>query len=260
MKIFSKKFWKIVYVVAFILALSIPGVWTFIGSQETIGNEEEVDFSDAGYQNISDKVDSYMNQKFGFRNKLVDLNNRIKYYVFSEAGNNQVIVGEDDWLFFSSALHDYNGQDMLTDSEIDKIAKILSMAQKNVEDRGAKFLFVSAPNKMELYGEYMPYYHIEYKSNGNYEKLFLELNNLGVNNVDLKEILKLEKVDRDYPIYYKTDSHWNELGAAIAYENIMKYLDEDYVRLSDSYTVVSNGYKGDLEKMLFPNKKPYFYG
>lgn len=256
MKIFSKKFWKIVYVVIFMLALILPGVWTFVGSQKIIGNEEEVDFSDVGYLNVSDKVDRYMNQKFGFRNKLVNLYNGIKYQVFSEGGNNQVIVGKDDWLFFASALSDYNGQDLLTDAEIDKIARILSMVQKNVEDKGGKFLFVSAPNKMEIYGEYMPYYHIEYSGDGNYEKLFLRLDDIGVNNVDLKELLKSEKVNRDYLIYYKTDSHWNDLGAAIAYENIMKYLNKDYIELSDSYEIIYNAYKSDLDKMIFPDKEP----
>lgn len=255
MKIFSKKALKIAYITAFILALLIPGVWTFVGKQETIGNEETVDFSDMNYWNASDKIDGYMNQKFGFRNQFVDLNNRIKYFVFSEAGNNQVIVGEDGWLFFSGALHDYNGQELLSDAELDKIVKILSMVQEEAERKESKFVFVSAPNKMEIYGEYMPYYQVEYKGEGNYEKLFSKLDAADVSNVDLKEILKAQKEQISYPIYYKTDSHWNELGAAIAYENIMSGLGLECVEFSKEYAISQNAHKGDLDKMLFPNKK-----
>ena len=78
---FKKKL-KISYIVLFLMALVIPGVWTFVGKQENIGNEETVDFSDVNYLNISDKVDSYMSSGFGFRNKLVQMNNQVYLNVF----------------------------------------------------------------------------------------------------------------------------------------------------------------------------------
>lgn len=256
MKDLSKNILKIVYVTVFILALIIPGIWTFVGSQETIGNEEQVNFSDVNYWNISDKVDSYMNTKFGFRNKLVNLYNEIKYNVFTESGNVEVIVGQDGWLFYTGALHDYTGTDKLSDIQIDKIVKILSMVQNKVESSGSKFIFVSAPNKMEIYGEYMPYYHIEDTEPGNYEKLFAELENSEVTFVDLKKVFKEEKEISDYRLYYKGDSHWNEVGAFVAYESIMEELGLDYVECTKEFVVIKNGYKSDLDKMLFPNSPP----
>lgn len=256
MKDLSKNILKMAYVTVFILALIIPGIWTFVGSQKTIGNEEEVDFSDADYWNISDKVDSFMNTKFGFRNKLVNLNNEIKYNVFTESGNSEVVVGEDGWLFFSGALYDYTGEGKLSDIQIDKIVKILSMVQNKVESNGSKFVFVSAPNKMEIYGEYMPYYHVEDTKPGNYELLFAELETSEVSFVDLKKLLKEQKELNDYRLYYKGDSHWNEVGAFIAYESIMEELELDYVECTKEFVVHPNAYKGDLDKMLFPSSPP----
>ena len=243
---------KMAYVVIFILLLAIPGIWTFVGQQDTIGNEETVDFSDANYWNIADKVDDYLNQKFGFRNKLVDFNNRLNA-MLGESGNKEVIMGKDGWLYFSGALHDYTGTDRLTDVEIDKIVKILLMTQENVEADGSKFIFASAPNKMEIYGENMPYYHVEDERPGNYENLFARLEVAGVSCVDLKKILNAEKEDSDYRLYYKRDSDWNDVGAFIAYESIMEALELDYVKCSKEFVVIENGYKGDLDKMLFPD-------
>lgn len=254
----GNKILKMAYIVIFILALVIPGVWTFVGKQENIGNEEVVDFSDANYFNVADKADEYMNQKFGFRNKLVGFNNLLCYNVFGESGNDQVIVGEDGWLFYTSALHDYNGTDVLSDGEIVKIAKILAMTETYVTNNGGKFLFISAPNKMEIYGEYMPYYHMEDKTDGNYEKLFAELEKDGVTSVDLKEYLKSFKESSKQALYYKTDSHWNEYGAALAYEKIMQSCDEQYIEFSKEYVIKENVFKGDLYTMLFPDGKELF--
>ena len=251
----GNKVLKMTYIVIFLLALVIPGVWTFIGKQETIGNEEVVDFSDANYFNVADKAEEYMNQKFGFRNKLVEFNNKLSYNLFGESGNDQVIVGKDGWLFYASALHDYNGTDVLSDEEIAKIAKILSMTEAYVTDNGGKFVFVSAPNKMEIYGEYMPYYHVEDIADGNYEKLFSQLEKLGVSNVDLKEYLKTLSESSEQELYYKTDSHWNEYGAALAYEKIMQFCDEQHIEFSKEYVIKENAFKGDLYTMLFPDGK-----
>ena len=249
----GNKILKMTYIVIFLLALVIPGVWTFIGKQETIGNEEVVDFSDADYFNVADKAEEYMNQKFGFRNKLVEFNNKLSYSLFGESGNDQVIVGKDGWLFYASALHDYNGTDVLSDEEVAKIAKILSMTEAYVTDNGGIFVFVSAPNKMEIYGEYMPYYHVEDKAVGNYEKLFAALEENGVTNVDLKEYLKSLSKSSEQELYYKTDSHWNEYGAALAYEKIMQTCGEQYIGFSKEYVIKENAFKGDLYTMLFPD-------
>lgn len=248
-----KKNLKISYIVLFLMALVIPGVWTFVGKQENIGNEETVDFSDVNYLNISDKVDSYMSSGFGFRNKLVQMNNQVYLNVFGESGEPSVIVGKDDWLFYESALHDYTGEDKLSDIEIDKIARVLEIAERAVEAQGAKFVFACAPNKMEIYGDYMPYYCYESMEKGNYENLYAALNAEGINAVDLKVVLKAEAEKSEEIIYHKLDSHWNNLGAAYAYEAIMKNAGLEYIDFTNGRYSIKSDFDGDLYAMLFPN-------
>lgn len=248
-----KKILKIAYIVLFLLALVIPGVWTFAGKQENIGNEETVDFSDSNYMNIADKIDSYMSVGFGFRNKLVYMNNQIYLNVFGESGEPSVIVGKDDWFFYESALHDYTGEDKLSDIEIEKIARVLEISERAVEAQGAKFVFACAPNKMEIYGEYMPYYCYESKEKGNYEKLYDALNTEEINSVDLKKILLTKAEKSEEILYHKLDSHWNNLGAAYAYEAIMQKAELEYIDFTDSSYTVKSDFDGDLYAMLFPN-------
>lgn len=253
----KKQIAKIVYIVLFMLVLVIPGIGTFIWKQEAMGNEEVVDFKDMNYNNAADKIDDYFSVKFGFRNKMVEMYNGLHYSLFNESKEDSVIVGKEGWLFYGEALHDYTGENVLTEYEIEKIAKILSIAQKSVESYGAEFLFVSAPNKMEIYGEYMPYYLVENKSAGNYEKLFATLEKYNVNNVNLKEVLLERAQEGGYRLYHKLDSHWNSLGAAIAYESIMAETGMDYLKFTSQNMKVEPSNITDLHNMLFANKKAF---
>ena len=251
----KKQIAKIVYIVLFMLVLVIPGIGTFIWKQEAMGNEEAVDFKDMNYNNAADKIDDYFSVKFGFRNKMVEMYNDLHYSIFNESKEDSVIVGKDGWLFYGEALHDYTGENVLTEYEIEKIAKILAIAQKSVESYGAEFVFVSAPNKMEIYGEYMPYYLVENKSDGNYEKLFEALKECNVNNVDLKEVLSEKAQEDGYRLYHKLDSHWNSLGAAIAYESIMAETGIDYLKFTSQNMKIEPSNITDLHNMLFADKK-----
>ncbi|MGN0374126.1 MAG: hypothetical protein ACI4EN_01390 [Butyrivibrio sp.] len=243
---------KIIYIVVFWLALAVPGVWTFIQGSESIGNEDKTDFSNVTYVKLPGKINDYMSTGFGFRNKLVQINNRLYYNLFGESGEDSVIAGLDGWLFYESALGDYTGEARLTDAEIARIVKVLEIAEKSVREQGAEFIFVSAPNKMEIYGEYMPYYCYEDSSAGNYERLFTALGEAGVSNTDLKSLLKEKARNSEYILYHKQDSHWNNLGAAYACEAIMQEAGLEYIRFTDSEYTVRKDFSGDLYAMLFP--------
>ena len=63
----------------------------------------------------------------------------------------------------------------MTREEAAKAAGVIKEMSDYAKECGTKLIFVSAPNKMEIYGEYMPYYCLEDKSDGNYELLMDEL-------------------------------------------------------------------------------------
>lgn len=255
---------RIVYICIF-LAISLTPVFAFDSNQKTIGNETKKImpklFAESGINlSFTDEADAYFSQNFGFRNSLVRIGSRLKAEL-KTSGNESVVLGTNDWLFYGSALDDFLGRNVLSDTQADKIAVSLLMSSDYVKSCGSEFIFISAPNKMSLYGEYMPYYYIKSKEKGNYEKVFERLNYLGAANTDLKKTLNDAKAEFDIPLYHKTDSHWNNLGAATAYESVMESLcsiyqtelkTKDYIK--SGYSVVKD-FNGDLESMLFPDSK-----
>lgn len=240
-----------IYIVRFLVIITVCGVMTFFGTHKAIGNEEEADMSGINYLNATEKFDNWASLNFGFRNRLIGLNNRISMNVFGQSGEKSVIVGEDGWLFYESALHDYTGEDVLSDEEIAELAKLITEASEAVTRQGAAAVWVIAPNKMEIYGEKMPYYLIENTADGNYEKLMKALSGTDVNYVDLKKTLTDSRNSFSEPIYHKLDSHWNNIGAGIAYEAVMDSIGLSHTEYSDAGYTMRNNFSGDLYAMLF---------
>lgn len=248
----KERIFKTAYVVAFLVICAVFGLMLLKDDTDTIGNEEKNSLTGVTYLNFSEKFDEYVSKGFGFRNELININNTLKYTLFRQSGEDSVIVGKDGWLFYESALGDYNGTNVLTDDEIQKLAKIIELMSENIRSEGKEFVFVCAPNKMEIYGEYMPYYYPESGEEGNYEKLFGALKDTEASVVDLKQILKDAKTDTGVELYHKLDSHWNGYGAWKAYESIMEYLNLEYTDYSQKNYTVREDFSGDLYAMLFP--------
>lgn len=257
-KLDKKTLPNIIYIAVFIVMSLLP-LFFFSDKQAAIGNETKTEtpkLSDG--VELTANIDSYFAQNFGFRNRLVYVQNMLKEKLFKTSGQADVIVGEDGWLFYGRALDDYLGTSVRGEVELDRMAAVVLMMQEYVERQGGQFIFVSAPNKMSVYGEYMPYYYIEGKGSGNYELLHERLTQLGVNTIQLKNTLSSKKLD-GVQLYHRLDSHWNNYGAALAYEAMADKLARvyggeyaDYTGYSGFGYTARNNFSGDLEAMLLP--------
>ncbi len=247
-----KKILKTIYVVGIFGLLIAIGIKTFVGKSNSPAKEEKVKFKPSSYTSFCNEFDKYFSANFGFRSRFISMNNIVKYNVFKQSGEDNVIAGRDGWLFYNSALHDYIGEDVLSDEEIIKIADYVEAISEKCEKAGKKFVFVIAPNKMEIYGEYMPYYYVENCPDGNYEKLIKELSSRKVAYTDLKKLFKEDNTYSGVELYHKLDSHWNNLGASLAYMEIMDKAGINATDYRDIPYSEALDFNGDLYDMLFP--------
>ncbi len=234
-------------------------------SNTTTENKELAKFPDIkenGRLNTSflQELGNYFKDHFAFRQELVSVDAEIQSKVFKVSNADTVVVGNNGWLYYSSTVDDYLGKNTLSKRCIGNIAHNLSLIQKYVQSKGAKFLFTAAPNKNSLYGENMPFY-LQRKAGNikNIDMLEKEIKKNDISYVDLFTLF--EKQDEE--LYLKRDSHWNRKGAVLVYNALLdklgiehdSYKHVDVFRLKEEY--------GDLNKMLYPvTAKPewnYFY-
>ncbi len=207
-------------------------------------------------ENFGDEFENYFSKSFAYRSKVVDAFSMLKLSVFSE-GNEQVIVGKDDFLFFKDTLGDFLGNNKMTDEEINGAVQSLSNISDYAEENGAKFLFVVAPNKNSIYPEMMPSRYIMNTEARDIDRLYDALELCGVDYLDLREVLTKAKADKT--VYHKRDTHWNAEGARIALEAIAFKMGFELPIFDDFSPTEVHNFKGDLDTLLFPEREMFDY-
>ncbi len=158
-----------------------------------------------------------------------------------------VIVGDDNELFLSGGAHQVEdfilGIKKPHSISYQNFDSNIKFRNKISEEIGAKFLHIVCPDKQTVYTKKYPIKNTQslgsiYKENCNAEFLY------PVNELQLETT------------YYKTDSHWNHLGALIAAKNILANFKINYENESERLSLAKKIEQlGDLGAKLTPQAK-----
>ncbi len=216
--------------------------------------------------------DEYFSEHFAYRQQLVTLDGKIRSEFFNSSSNKDVIVGSDGWLFYEPTSNDFMNINTMSDRGINNIVHNLSLLSSYCNQQHATFIFTVAPNKNSIYPEYMPYNYIKTENPGNLEKLEAviqkkqhehtqqvissgELDSGYFHYCDLKKALLNAKSESKSPIYHKTDTHWNNIGALEA-RNALLSLSDVTDGFYDSQWENKKDWSGDLAEMIYPSDVP----
>jgi hypothetical protein len=173
--------------------------------------------------------ESYLNDRLFLRKQLVMWRNLLKLRVFSLSGDPRVLVGKNDFYFYAYPATINLGQPEHPFAPEQLIAwkELLEKRTAWCRERGIDYVFVLAPVKSSIYASFLPNEFAQHPLPARVDQLieFLQKTNSPVKLLDLRKALTSLKDDR--PLYLKTDTHWNQLGAYYGYRAVM-----DYLRLS----------------------------
>ncbi len=210
------------------------------------------------YANFSNDYTEYFNDHFPFRNQFVFLNSFIDYYCFNKSSNDSVIVGKDNWLFYSrkddgDPIASYQGKDLLSDTELEAIKNNCLRQKEFAQSQGKEFVIFIAPNKERIYFEYMPStYGLPAE---NYAAL--QIYNYLKDNTDIRivypynELIEAKNRLKEN-IWYKSDSHWNYIGGYIGASALLDELGINMPKVYDKDIHINalGPSSGDLADLL----------
>ncbi len=213
-----------------VMALMIPGLLTGTVSgvlDSPSENRKLADFpslpKDADTLEAFPKLfDRYISDHFGFRSDLVQFYNWLKFSVLSTSPTEKVIVGKKGWLFKYNK--EQKVQKQLPELLLRKWRIHFEERRDWLREHGAEFLVVVASNKHTIYPEYLPDYLHPHERMTKLEqfKAYMAKYPEAFKLLDLTPRLKKEK--SSHLLYYKTDTHWNYLGAYFGYLEIVAAL------------------------------------
>lgn len=244
-----------VFVAIFFAICLIPSVGMLLFPQQApVGNERlspmPLLFEKDGSANkeFLAECSDYIGDHSAFRHEMISLNSKLNSVLFSVVTNEDVVQGKEGWLYYEATLPDYQGIDLMTPRQCYAAGKTLALIKEYCQTQGANFLFTIAPNKNSLYGAYMPARYIPSDKNGNAANIAVVLEQLEIPYADLfGPFLEQEEI-----LYYRTDSHWNDRGAALAGEIVCHALGREVQSFYEEPYTMTGTHRGDLYEMVYP--------
>ncbi|CRF33999.1 hypothetical protein BRSU_1807 [Brachyspira suanatina] len=197
--------------------------------------------------------ENYFYDYIPFRNELIQLKNIIDIKIFQNIISDRVILGKDNWLLFKdyhfNAINKYIGLDCsyYTDEELDLVKNNLLNFRNELKKSNIDFILMICPDKEIIYSEYMPNYIKRKRTLTSTDQFIKYMENTDIKIVYPKE--ELIKYKDKYQLYYKYDTHWNNLGGYIGYSEFMKKININVIPLSNLMILNSGKISGDLAIM-----------
>ncbi len=134
-------------------------------------------------------------------------------YRVGESGRPKVLVGDEDWMFFSGP--DYSPQrPRFAAEELEAGAQALLARQQWLQQHGTQYLLFVAPNKGTIYPEYLPFWRRPAEF-GRMDQILDALpNQFGIACLDPRP--QLFSLKEKGLVYLKHDVHWNTRTARMA--------------------------------------------
>ena len=172
--------------------------------------------------------------------------------------SNEVLLGKDGWLFYKATgdgtpLYDYMGINHFSEEELAKVYDNLVAIGDGISARGMDVIFMTVPNKEQVYSEYMPDTVDKINDKSRLDELTEYIESKGGLIADRYGYVDTSKVLRSckdtYPLFYRTDTHWTECGSYLALMELRRAMDQRVTPIDEVVFTDKGGFVGDLAKI-----------
>jgi len=229
--------------------------------RRTINPKPKLTFTYDSLRAFPSAFDAFYNDRVAFRNPLVTRLSLMRYRLFETANSKLVLVGKDGWLFFRATGGEETARNapLFDEPELNRWATLLENRRAWLEARGIKYFVYVVPNSTSIYPEELPDGFRVNSPTSRFDQLVERLRTTSkLKILDLRPKMLAEKQlaeKQDKRIYFKTDTHWNSLGAFIGAKQVIDSMRELFPTMppltkADIHLVPYHFDDGDLASLL----------
>lgn len=201
--------------------------------------------------------ESCFDDRFFLRKQIIHLFDKYRYSLSSDE-NQKALIGKDDWAFYKgdNSVSNYQNATLLSQDELEKITANLNDIQNFAKQNNQRFVFLIGPDKNKAYGEFFSEKYKKQRPDS--ESRTVQLLNYLKLHSDVRAVYPLDVINAGKDkglLYYKDDTHWNDLGAYLAYREMMRAIGISPAEV-DFQLRIREG-NGDIASMIRLKKSVY---
>lgn len=165
--------------------------------------------------------DAYAHDQFGFRGELLQGYRWLMASVFHQSTSYRAFVGRNGWLYFTGndGLADMRGTSSYTEVQLRNDVEQINARGELLAVRGIRYGFVVFPDKHTIYPQFLPRGVYAGFDHRRLNALDAAMAQTGRDYYfDATDALRRDAMRSPFPLYYKSDTHWNPWGAYLGYE------------------------------------------
>lgn len=165
-------------------------------------------------------LDLWFQDHFGFRSTLVQWFGQSRYFGLHVSPSSLVVRGKQGWLYYAddAGLDDFISENPLPAGEVANWRETILRARNWCRAHSIAYVFTIVPDKHVIYPENFDDHVRQISPVSRADQVFTATLDTGV-VVDVRQALLAGKSqDR---LFHVTDTHWNDRGAFLAYQQII---------------------------------------
>ncbi len=174
----------------------------------------------------------HLNSNFYKRDLIIQYYNHARMLLGDKYIQPAVLVGEDGWLEYvtEETIGDYQNNLKLSKKELRAFENQIKNVSKFGQENNIEILIVIAPNKISIYPDKLTDQITKLGDKSRLDQIIEFITpHPNIQLLDLRSVLQDARVEQ--PTYFKTDTHWNQFGAYIAYSEITNSLSKQFPAL-----------------------------
>ena len=180
------------------------------------------------FQTQSEK---YVSENFGMREPVIRLYNQYVWSAYNKTYCTFIVPGKQGYLYYALAVNEHYGTELpkhyKTNEEAMKDADI-ELRQMNklrhvLKDYGIEFLAFMAPDKTEIYPEYLPRRDADTTSIHLTDYFSRRMDEIGFPYINMTDWFVEMRDTASFPLFPKTDSHWR-YSAIYGFDSLFRYI------------------------------------
>ena len=177
------------------------------------------------------QIEKYVSEHFGMREPVIRLYNQYVWSAYNKTYCHFIVPGKEGYLYYALAVNEHYGTELPKHypsndkamADVDKELRLMNKLRHVLKDYGIEFVAFIAPDKPEVYPEYLPRRDADTTTIHIDEYYSRRMEETGFPFINMTDWFVKMRDTASFPLFPKTDSHWR-YSAIYAYDSLFRFI------------------------------------